>query len=877
MIEDSKHKPPRWAEKLLSWYCKPELLEDLQGDLNEYFQRNVKAKGVKRAKLIYIIDVFKFFRLYTIRKPKFVNLLIQWIMIGSYIKTSGRNIVRNKLFSSINIIGLAVSMSVGLLLISMLSDIYSYDKFNEHHARIYRVLSRFEFNGDKSNNFMATTSIRAGQAIDEKLTGQEAVAIFRAGFEGDMSFDDKALPLRGFWANENLFSVFTFPLIEGDPNTALKEPFSVVLTEESAMKLFGSTDVVGKILYRNKDKAYTVTGVMKDVPRFSHMRFQMLGSLSTRAILLENEPREQAWDNIWQTWVYLLIPGNVNLEQYQASLDQLSNNEGKDLKNIHIQFRLQPMDDIMLGERLGNQIGQTMGSTMAWVFTGLAFVVMLSACFNYTNLSIARSIRRYREVGVRKVIGALSRNVRTQFLFESMVISLLSLVAAFGLFLLLRPHLIGLEADMQELFVLELSPMVVVAFILFALLVGIAAGFVPALHFSHINAIQAMKNIAQIGGAKKLTGRKVLIVFQYCLSLILIIGTVLIYKQYQYYLNYDLGFSSENIINIRLQGNKAAPLKKILNEMPEVKAISTSVLLNGLNDYWGSDVKNPENPQDSSFVFANKVDENFIPLHEYQLLTGRNFIPKAAEDAREDEVIVNEALLKRFNLGDKNSALGETILVEGNELKIIGVVHEFQYGRVANQTANEVMIRYTNREAEYLNVKIESTDLVGTYDKIAAHWKKLDNVHPFEANFYDHQIEESFRGLKASIKLAGFISFLAISIASLGLLGMVVFTSEMRMREVSIRKVMGASEANLIILLGRNFVALLAISAAISLPLTYWLFRNVMQTRMVHKAPLSYLDGVIAVTAVLVLACIMISSQTWKVARTNPAEVLKSE
>jgi putative ABC transport system permease protein len=870
----NKSAPPRWAQRLLTWYCKPELLEDLQGDLNEYFQRHVQTKGVTRARLIYVLDVLKFMRGYTIRKPKFVNLLIQWIMIGSYIKTSGRNIVRNKLFSSINIIGLAVSMSVGLLLISMLLDMYSYDRFNDKHERIYRVISRFERNGDKGNGFMASTSVRAGLAIDENLT-QDAVAVFTGGFEGDISFGDKALPLRGFWANEKTFSVFTFPFIQGDPATALKAPFSIVLTEESALKLFNSTDVVGKVLHR-KERAYTITGVMKDVPHFSHIKFQMLGSLSTRDVLLENDPREQAWDNIWQTWVYLLIPDQVDLNRYQSSLDRLSDKEGKDLKNIHIQLRLQPLDDIMLGERLGNQVGQTMGSTLLWVFTGLTFVVILSACFNYTNLSIARSMRRYREVGVRKVIGAMKGNVRMQFVFEAVAISLLALIAAFGLFFLLRPQLIGLERDMQELLVLELSPITVFVFVLFAVIVGIAAGLAPAFHFSRVNPIQAIKNITS-GGVKKLTGRKVLIVFQYSLSIMLIVATLMMYRQYNHYLNYDMGFSSENILNIHLQGNKAESFQKMLNEIPEVKSVSTSVLINGLSNYWGSDVRNPNNPQDSTFVFANKVDENFLPLHNYQLLSGTNFTLKPAEDAKEDEVIVNEALVKRFNLGDKTTALGQVINVEGNELKIIGVLEPFQYGRAGNSTVNEAIFRYSNRESVYLNVKIQSADLIATYDKMAERWKELDKVHPFDARFYSEQIQESFRGIRASVKLVGFISFLAISIATLGMLGMVIFTSELRLREVSIRKVMGATESGLILLLGRNFLSLLALAACISLPVTYLFFENVMLPKMKDHAPLNYLDGLVVVVGVFTLAGVMIASQTWKVARTNPADVLKTE
>jgi putative ABC transport system permease protein len=425
MKESSDISPPAWATRLLSWYCKPELLEDLQGDLNEYFERNIKTEGIKKAKLIYILDVLKFFRLYTVRKPEIINLLINFIMIGSYIKTSGRSIVRNKLFSAINIVGLAISMSVGLLLISVLLDSYSYDKFHEHHSRIYRVTSHYQYLENKHRNFMATTSLRAAKAIKETFTVPEEVAILQRGFSGDITFGEKTVPLNGLWANESMFSVFTFPLIQGNQATALKEPYSVVLTEKAARKIFGGEDAIGKsiILNKDKDKAYTITGIMKDVPTFSHMKFEMLASLSTRDVTEKDNKDELAWDNIWNTYAYLKMPEQHDLALFQTNLDNLSAKEDPSVKNTHIKLKLQPMGAIMMGDSLGNQIGPTMGSTLLWVLTGLAFVVILSACFNYTNLSVARSLRRSREIGIRKVIGALRGHVIGQFVVEAIIIS----------------------------------------------------------------------------------------------------------------------------------------------------------------------------------------------------------------------------------------------------------------------------------------------------------------------------------------------------------------------------------------------------------------------------------------------------------------------
>jgi len=878
-VEPSKKlAPPAWATKLLTWYCKPELLEDLQGDLNEYFDRNVKAKGVRKAQLIYIIDVLKFFRLYTIRKPEFLNLLISWIMIGSYIKTSGRSIIRNKLFSAINIIGLAVSMSVGLVLIAILSDVLSYDRFHANFNRIHRVISRYEYLGDKGNNFMATTSMKAGRLIKEEFTGIEEVAILQRGFGGDVKLNEKIIPLNGFWASNSFFNVFSFELLHGNPATALKEPYSVVMTETAAKKLFGNEDPIGKEVVFNNDKSYTITGIVKDPPFFSHIHFEMLGSLSTKELNKEIFKNEMAWDSVWDTWVYLVIPSSTDIPSLKSNLAQLSKREDPSVKNTHIELELQPLSKIMFGDSLGNQIGPVLGSTLLWVFGGLCFVVILSACFNYTNLSIARSLKRTKEVGIRKVIGALKSNVTTQFMVEAVIISLSALVIALLLFFLLRQHFLSIEPDIQKMFTLHLSPITILYFIGFAIFVGIAAGIFPSLFFSNINAIQVLKSATSFRGMNRITGRKILIVIQYCISIILVSASIGVYRQYQHYISFDLGFNTENVLNISLQGNKADLLKKELSELPEVKNISQSLLVTSVGDYWGTNMKYHGNPLDSCGVSFNSIDENYIPLMGHQLLAGNNFTAKA-DSVEESEVIVNTQVLKRFNIAnqDPQKAIGDVLKVDGKNLTIIGVMKDFQYGRSNNKTSKETVFRYLRENPRFTNVKIQSSDLIGTHDKIAAIWKKIDPVHPFEAKFYNQQIEEAFAGLSATLKLAGFLAFLAISIASLGLLGMVVFTTEIRLKEVSIRKVMGASEGKLLFLLGKGFVLLLLISTAISLPVVILFFQNVVFPNTANHAPLNIFEMLLGVFVILCFALIMIGTQTLKVARANPAEVLKNE
>lgn len=437
MKEKRQHHPPEWAQRFVEWYCKPRLVEDLTGDLNEYFERNVRSFGPRRAKLIYIIDAFKFFRSYTVRKPKFVNPFMNWIMIGSYIKTSRRSLMRNKLFSSINIVGLAISMSVGLLLIAFVLDLRFYDKFNKHGERIYRITSVQTSNHEQSK--FPSTLIKSGRLIREKVTGIEEVAILRDDFSEDAIVGDNMLPIRGFWAEPSLFRILTLPMLEGNPETALKDPYSIVLTETAARKLFGNEDALGKVI-KFDTLDYQVTGIMKDVPFFSHISFEALVSFATLEQRKKANTRFEEWTNMWSNYVYLLLQENADMASIRSQLDAIATEENLAEENTKIQLELLPLYKIVVGEELLRSeglhfVGPHIPSKLLWIFGGLALVVILSACFNYTNLSIARAMRRFKEIGLRKAVGANKSQVWQQFLTEAIMISLAALLFSFVIFL----------------------------------------------------------------------------------------------------------------------------------------------------------------------------------------------------------------------------------------------------------------------------------------------------------------------------------------------------------------------------------------------------------------------------------------------------------
>ena len=812
-------------------------------------------------------------------------------MLISYIKTSARNIMRNTLFSSINIIGLAISMSVGLLLIAFVHDLLSYDKFNEHGERIYRITNVVTTPRDQGK--YATTSIKTGKLIREKVSGVDEVAILRNDFSQDAIVGEQIISIKGFSTEPSFFRMFTFPMLEGNPDTALKDPYSIVLTATAAKKLFGNESALGKaIQFGTQD--YQVTGVMQDVPFFSHINFEALVSLSTAVQLNAANDNFEKWTSMSSNYVYLLLSENVDVHVIQSQLHALAKDENlaedpTGSQGFNIKLELLPLYETVVGETFRASeggppmVGPHISHVMIWVLAGLALVVILSACFNYTNLSMARAMRRFKEIGLRKAIGAGRRQVRLQFLMEAIIISLAALMLSIMLFLVLRPHLINMAPEMQRMVKLELTSSMVLTFIVFSIAVGAIAGFMPALFFSKVSAINALRNVSTVKVFEHLTIRRASVLIQYTVTLIFITTTVVGYVQYKNMLAFDLGFNTENILNIDMQGHKPDALLKELREMPEVTALSRSLIVTSVGNAWGGYMKYKDR-HDSVLVMTNHVDEDYLGVHDHKLIAGGNFITRPTTATAAREIIVNEQLLKRLNINPNNpeKAIGEEITFDsfklhGHKMTIVGVMQDFHYGKLDNLIEPVAFMFWTPEDRAVVNAKIQSADMLATISKIESAWKEIDRVHPFKARFFSDEIEEAYSEFSVQIKIIGFLSFLAISIASMGLFGMVVFTTETRMKEIGIRKIMGASSANLVYLLSRGFLLLLSLSALIALPATYVFFEKYLLTNFPYHTTVQIGELFVGLFAVMLIAFVMIGSQTIKAAGRNPAEILKAE
>jgi len=442
---------------------------------------------------------------------------------------------------------------------------------------------------------------------------------------------------------------------------------------------------------------------------------------------------------------------------------------------------------------------------------------------------------------------------------------------------MLREQFMSLDQFPEKLVALELSPRIVFYFIILAVVVGISAGFLPAIFFSRMKAIQVLKDASGLKVFRQVNLRKVLILVQYTFSLMFITATMIGYDQYKGFLALDLGFNTENIVNIKMQGNKSELLKKELAEIPEVGMIARSNMITSLGSLYGTSMKYKD-PRDSARLYQNFVDANHLPMHGHKFLAGGNFTTKPVK-GNETEIIVNEQVLKRFNIANRNpeKALGEVLQMDDRRLTIVGVLKDFHYGTVEKEI-EPTAFRYYDEESTggYLNVAVKSADWSETRAHIEHAWRKIDKVHPLDAKFYNEQIELAYSQFLMMIKIIGFITFLAICIASMGLFGMVVFTTETRLREISIRKVLGASEGGLVFLLSKGFLFLLLFATLIALPATYLFFDKIVLTNFAYHDPISLSIMLAGVLVIMFIAFVMIGSQTLKAARSNPAEVLKS-
>jgi putative ABC transport system permease protein len=873
-----KTRPPRLATRLLEWYCNNAAIEDLLGDAEELFHHDLQKLPVWRAKTNYWSYVLNLLFSYSVKrrrqKSAYSHLsytIFHPTMLKNYFIVATRNLVRHKFFTIINTLGLAIGMSISLLLIAMLSFLWTYDNFHVNKDRIYRVITKAS---DKQRNleFASTPSVVA-EKLQSELTGVEKVVRVNSGFSPVIMKGANEIPLSGYFVDPQFLEVFSFPLIKGNRTTALDKPNNILVTEKAARKLFGNDDPLGKIIDLKGIGSFEISGLLQNPPKNSHMQFEVLVPYTLLQII-NRDNRIGASDDMWEyrnSYVYILLPAAHNTEKIERFLNHIPKSSYSKKENFSATFEIQSLLSIAPGRELYNQIGPDWGYASLSIFIILTLLILLPACFNYANISISRALKRMKEIGLRKTMGSQRHQIFTQFIIETIIIAVASLGLAVYLFTLVRGEFLAMMVSPEGLD-LSLDVRTLVCFAVFALLVGFVAGAIPAVYFSKLNPIQALKAQPTGRGFAKFNFKKMLIVTQFALSLGFIMGVIVVFSQYRYTVNYDFGFAKENLLDVDFQDVNPQLIKNEFSKLSAVHSVSMSSGILGASEPDNIWVKNIKG--DSVKVAQVFADHEYLPNMNLSILQGKNF----PDDSLSTKyIIVNEEFLKSFRLTDPMTAINETFVVDGEELTVIGVVKNFNYSDL-RVPIRSFFFRFDPAKFRYANVKIVSSDLISTVSELESLWEKIGGEKKFTARFFDDEINDAYSFYFAAIKICGFLGLLAISISCLGLLGMVVFTVENRMKEVGVRKVMGASIWSITMDLSWGFVKLMIVAALIAVPLAYLFYEKLyLQTQQYYRIEIGFGEISTSFAIMLALGLTTIFSQTMKAAKANPVDTLRYE
>ncbi|MEO9869065.1 ABC transporter permease [Ekhidna sp.] len=892
-MKNRRITPPKLSGQILKWFVKEDLRDEILGDLYEYYME-IGHKSKWKRTILYWFHLLNFLRPFAIKKLEGTQKLNTYGMFKNYFKVGIRNILKYKTFSFINIFGLAVAMAVSLLIILMLVDQHQYDQFHTKKDRIYRVHTKIEGSGiaNASSPFPLATTLKEGYSMVENATN------LVPGIGGDAVFTvDKYAEVRGFFADAAFFDVFDFALKEGEPNTALSLPNSMIITSDVAYKLFNTQPAVGKTVnFQDRSLGlmkidigtgkeeiaedwgeFVITGVV-DLEKYkSHIDFDMLVSAATLPRLYREErmtDKSDSWENYSLGYTYLLLEEGSSQEQLQGSLNELSDAKYSAFPQLEgMQLLSRNLNDITPGQFVGNPITLRLPIEAYYVLIGLALVVMFSACLNYTNLSIARVLTRAKEIGVRKVNGARRGSLIFQFLTESVLTSFFSLIMANLILLLLRPALRSLWISDILNFDLTANLTVFASFFGLAMVIGLVAGLYPSLVLSGFAPLKALKNLnAEKPG--KIGLRKVLNVTQFTFSLFFIITSLLIAKQFSHIIDFEYGFETENVVNIPIQGNDYQILQNEFASVPGVVGTSMCEFIPALLHTNGASISNEVTEENLFNAEYISVDHNFTENMGLEIIAGEN-LPQNQTNG--NFILINEMTVERLGFETPHNAIGKNVYLGGQRpMTVKGVIRDIKFQNpVMGEGDLPLILRNKPELFSFINVRFDSQNqqvMKALEDK----WEVLDQTHPFKSYIYDEQLSRSTKWFGDLVAIIAFIASLAVIISCLGLLGMAIYTTERRAKEVGIRKVLGASGSQLTLALGKSFLLVLFIAIVIGGPLSY-LANNLWLESFPNRVDFGFGTVIIGSLSLFLIGLLTISSQIISVSRRNPVESLKDE
>ena len=794
-------------------------------------------------------------------------------MIKNYFKTAFRILWRHKAFSFINIMGLAVGMTACFLIFLYVRFETSYDNFHSKADRIYRVVSEVRTPSESIHTGLTTTPV----AINMKRDFPEVEEAVRLGRD-ELLVRKEAVKFQeknSVFADSNFFKVFDFGLIEGDRNTALKEPMSIILSQTAAKKYFGNRNALGQhLLLTGAAINSTVTGIMKDFPRNSQIKADMLVSMSSYKQIYGRPTTDSEWTN-HNYYTYVLLSPHADAKALEAKLPAFQElHHGEEAKKLQMQdyLSLEPFRDVYLKSKLdGFETGSIQN---VYIFSIIAIFILGIACINFINLTTARSAERAKEVGIRKVVGAVRFQLARQFVGESVIICIMAFVLAVLLtstFLPLFNQIAGKEIS-ENIFS---HPGDIAGLFVLSILVGFSAGTYPSFVLSSFKPVVVLKGRFS-SGTKGLILRKGLVVFQFAISIVLIVGTLVVYTQLDYMRKQDLGFGKDQtmVIFTNFDKNKDA-FKQSLSAIPGVVSSTfSSGVPGGDHNSAYSRVENKKGEMQQTNLDGFFVDFDFIKQYDFKLVAGRSFSKTFGTDSTQ-AMILNEAATKLLGYSSPQEAIGRKFDQWGRQGKIIGVLKDFHYESL-QQTIKPFTMRVEPYGFGTISIKLSSAKLPETIKAISNKWTQIIPNRPFEYNFLDQQFNQKYRAEDKFGNLFFNFAILAIFISCLGLLGLASYSTIQRTREIGVRKVLGASVSNIVNLLSVDFIKLVLIALVIAAPVGLFAMNKWLQDFAYH-IHISWWVFVVAGSVSIVIAFLTISFQAIKAAFANPVKSLRTE
>jgi len=800
-------------------------------------------------------------------------------MFKNYLKIALRNIRRYKTFSLTNIIGLAIGMACCIMIFLYVQDELSYDSFHANSDHIYRLLAQSK--SVSETNLIAPIGAPIAEIFSNALPEiRKAARLNREDRVLMQNGNKKFFEERFFYADPEIFDVFTFPFIKGDSQTALAAPFSVILTESMAQKYFDEDDPIGKSIIMNNEHSFNVTAVIEDIPHNSHFRFDFLASLETLADLYGE--RFLTHPGYLAFYTYLLLQEGTDtteLEQkFHAMLTEYIGEQAASMRSFH----LQPLKDIHLHSKLEYEIEANSDISFIYIYSAIALFILLIASFNFMNLSTARSARRAKEVGMRKVLGAQRMQLIKQFLGESVILSLIGLSLAIilaELFLRVFNPLTGKELTLHYFDNIGIF----LSFFGFVIIAGIIAGLYPALFLSAFHPVRTLKGRLGTGG-KSSSFRRFLVVTQFAISIILITGTIIIKNQLDFVRNQSLGFNKEQVVVIPIHDpNTRQAYQTIKTEFlqnPSIINATASSSVPGkpfsVITYRIQDIPEKEHQKMVTYF----VDYDFLETLGIELSAGRNFSKEFTTD-ESGAFILNETAVKQFGWNDPlnqqiiwpSSLLRRDAIVKKG--RVIGVVKDFNVTSL-HQRIEPVLLQIRPKNFHGISARIKTENVPETLAFIREKWATFSPLYPFEYSFLDEDFNKLYRADDKVGQLFGIFSSLAIFVACLGLFGLASFTTEQRTKEIGIRKVLGSSVSGILVLLSKEFTRWILLANIIAWPIAWYLSRNWLQNfayRIGVQIWVFILSGLLA----LAIALLTISYQSIKAALADPIDSLRYE